>query len=317
MDETHEEPDENIIDINMIKSEERSPENVPLNFVAVSSITNSTPTRQQTARKRLQINAGGTAQESALLLKRKRFRPIQPKPESSCLVHNFSKPKLTTLKLPTMSNLQPIRPRISVPRQKFKLPIINALEPNTVLVSGSGMLIKKNITPSNVPKEMKNYVRSSSSNNIIVNSNIDESNVNNSNKVNKKIKILNFYHCDTSNNSGNDNIVNPTTEEKIDKTVRIQNSNSKANNKSNNINSNNTNNSSNSSNRECSKNLCSIEVKSQSSKNNIESFFESMAKTVSNLPNEIQEDIKTLVTQIVTDRVKQYYKEKIKLMMED
>jgi len=293
--QTYNEIDKSIVKIETMESEQNlNPENLDVNFVEVPSMEENHSGVGTKPKRR--IRRGNKSQTTSallkhgstdlkLILKKDRFRPIRPKPLQS---------------------------GSSILRHKYGLPMMNmTLSPNRIIV------------PNTVPiKEKIRYVASS-----------DVSNKNNCIKPNSSNKTKNSDDIDSNinivdsniiNNSDNSNTVNipPVTDKnKIDKTVKTQNSNTvtnncKNNNKNNtnnsnnsnssNNNSNNSNNNSNNSNNNSNgnsnygKDLRTNKAISKSHKNSIELFFESMAQTVLNLPNEVQADIKMQICKIVT-----------------
>lgn len=275
-EKTCKEIDQSIVKVELTDPEQRS-ENIDLNFVEVPSMEGYhsnipiTPRRRKKCCRRPMILPKHKTHKTDLILKEKRFRPIRPKPlqSSSSILH----------------------------RQRFELPVVNMTTlPNHVFVPNT--MIKENIqyvTPTNVSNEINNCIGLNSSN-------VNNSDINNSNVVDSNINIINSNTIQGSENSNIVNIQSVTEENKIDKTVETQNSttmNSNCNNNSNSSNSNNNNNS-NDSNSNCNE-LYNIKATSKSHKNSIELFFESMAQTVLNFPNEVQADIKMQICKIVTE----------------
>jgi len=296
--QTHNEIDKNIVKIEAMESEQNfNPENLDVNFVEVPSMEGnhsdvSTKPKRRTRRcNKSQISAlpkhGST--DLKLILKKERFRPIRPKPLQS---------------------------GSSILRHKYGLPMMNmtTLSPNRIIV------------PNTVPiKEKIRYVASS---NVSNKNNCIKPNSSNKTNNSDVIGSINIDDSNIVNNSDNSNTVNiPSVidKNKIDKTVKTQNSNTitnncKNNSKNNTNNTNNSNNNSNSSNNNSNssnnssnngnsnygKDSRTNKEISKFHKNSIELFFESMAQTVLNLPNEVQADIKMQICKIVTKAEIQY-----------
>jgi len=171
---------------------------------------------------------------------------------------------------------KPLQSGSSILRHKFGLsPMMNmsALASNRIIVPNTVSMKEKirYVTPSDISNKTNNCIKLDNSKNI--------NNLNNSNTINN------------TNNSDTVSILPVTEKNKI---VKAGDSNTIANNNCNNNNDNNINNSS------SSKDLHTIKTISKSHKNSIELFFESMAQTVLNLPNEVQADIKMQICKIVT-----------------
>jgi len=291
--QTYNEIDKSIVKIETMESEQNfNPENLDVNFVEVPSMegnhsdVNTKPkrrTRRCNKSQTLALPKHGST-DLKLILKKERFRPIRPKPLQS---------------------------GSSILRHKYGLPMMNmTLSPNRIIV------------PNTVPiKEKIRYVASSdvsNKNNYIKPNNSNK--INNSDIISSNINIVDSNIVNNSDNSNTVNIPSVIDKNKINKTVKTQNSNTVTNNcknsKNNINNSNNSNNNSNSSNSNSSNNsngnsnydkdLRTNKAISKSHKNSIELFFESMAQTVLNLPNEVQADIKMQICRIVTKAEIQY-----------
>lgn len=278
--------DESIIKVELTESEQSS-ENINLNFVEVPSMegyhSNVTAIprrpRRLSCRRPLQISKGLQKH------KEKRLRPIRPKPfqsTSSILKHKFELPMINMTTLPSnhiISNMMPIKENI------------------------------QHVTPPSISNEMNSYIRSNNSNNV------NNSNINNSNIVGRNMNIVNSNTINDSNKSNTINIQSATEENKINETVKVQNFPAVNNNRNNDSNSNIDNNSNASNESNCSKSLHSIKDISKSHKNSIELFFESMAQTVLNLPNEVQADVKMQICKLVTQaEIQHYHKSQAKSM---
>lgn len=196
-------------------------------------------------------------------------------------------------KLILKDRFRPIRPkplRLSASKHKFELPMnVTTLSSNSVIVHNTVPIKKKfrYIIPSDVSNKMKNnHIESNSSNSV--------NNINNSNTVNIQLE---------------------TEEDKIEiqdsKTATRSYCNINGNSNTN-VNSNNSKNISYSN---CNKDLHSIKTTSKShpNKNSIELFFESMAQTVLNLPNEVQAEIKMQICKIVTNAEIRYCESQAKI----
>lgn len=269
--QTYMEIDESIVKIEEMKHEQNfNPENLDINFVEISpageynsNVATMPKFRSRRCNKSSPLILPKIHREQRSVLKKERFRPIRPKP------------------------LQLVS---TVVRHKYGLPPvmnITALPSNRVLVPHS-VPIKEKCT-TDVSNKTNNCIKPNSSNNI---NNNDNSNIN----------IVNSDTNNDSNNSNTLNILSGTKENDVHKIVKAEDSNTTSSNCNNNSNSSNTNSSNNSSNdyNNCDKDLHTANAISKSHKNSIELFFESMAQTVLNLPNEVQADIKMQICKIVT-----------------
>ncbi|XP_012535473.2 putative mediator of RNA polymerase II transcription subunit 24 [Monomorium pharaonis] len=278
------------IDGTVIKIEEPKPKhsvskNLDITYVNVPSISKSTDSntfisevekgevkRKCRGRpKKIQI-VDKPIYPSPILLKKDRFRPIRPKPSqlnSSVLRDKF---RLSVINMPIIpSNQTTVSDSIINEIKPFKRKYTRRLP---IVSNKTNNCIKPNI--------------SNNANNSNVKNNITDNDTVNSNIISK-----------TNNSDNNSNTENlPVIKKK--KTVKTKNINTTANsNTSNTNNSNNHNNSSSYSNCNNSKDLRTKAI-SKSHKSSIELFFESMAQTVLNLPNEVQADIKMQICEIVT-----------------
>lgn len=267
-EKTYKEIDESIVKVELMEPEQNS-ENVNLNFVEVPS-----------------MNVYHSNVTAVPKRKRKRYKNAR--------LHNLKKKHF---------HPKPLQPTSLILRHQFELPMMNMTTSPSNHVLNT-MPIQKNIqfvTPTNVSNEMNSYIESNNSNNF--------NNINNSNVVGSNMNIVNSNTINDNHNSNTANIQSVTEENKIDETVEIQNSITANNdcNNDNNISSNSNINDNSTSNSDCSKYLSIIKNTSKSHKNSIELFFESMAQTVLNLPNEMQADIKMQICKIVTEAEIQYY----------
>jgi len=187
---------------------------------------------------------------------------------------------------------RPIRPkplRLSVSKHKYDLPTLSS---NLVIVHNTVPIKKKfrYIIPSDISNKIKNSIESNSSNSV------NNINGDNSNTVNIQLETKENKIETQDSNTVTDSYCNI-------------NGNSNTN-----INSNNSKNISYSN---CNKDLHSIKATSHPNKNSIELFFESMAQTVLNLPNEVQANIKMQICKIVTNAEIRYCESQMKIKTEN